>query len=301
MAKDSELTKSQKILYRIQKGAIKGLAHLPLSCLYGISDLGTFILRRVMKYREDMIRKNMRNSFPDASEEQIEIWRNDFYQRFCDVFVEAAKLAHISDKEMARRVKVTGAEEVNKSLKAGKSVILLLGHFGNWEWVTYGARHFLPEAISCEIYHPLSDKVFDKVMLDLRSRFGTVNIPMANTMRTLLGYHRSGRQFVCGFISDQRPFTLELTHWTDFLNQDTPYVNGGEVLGKHIGADFFYVEMMPERRGYYHMTLERIEAEDDGEENPFTRAFLKKLEASIRKNPPAWLWSHNRWKRKRGE
>ncbi len=36
-----------------------------------------------------------------------------------------------------------------------------------------------------------------------------------------------------------------------------------------------------------------------GEENPFTVEYLRMLERTIRRNPPYWLWSHNRWKRSR--
>ncbi len=138
-------------------------------------------------------------------------------------------------------------------------------------------------------------------MLELRCRFGTENILLNNTVRRLIEINREGRAFICGFISDQRPFTPELKHWTDFLGMDTAYVNGGEVIGTKLGAEFFYVEMCPEKRGHYVLTFSRLEPLDDGEENPYTRAYLHRLEDSIRRNPPYWLWSHNRWKRKRGE
>ena len=174
-------------------------------------------------------------------------------------------------------------------------MVLLLGHYGNWEWVTYAARKFVPGAVMCEIYHPLSDEAMDRVMLELRSRFGTENIPMRHTLRRLLEIHKEGRQFVCGFISDQRPFEGEPKHWTDFLGIDTPVINGGEAIGSRIGAEFFYAGITPEKRGRYTLTLSKLEPVDDGEENPYTRAYFRKLEEDIRRKPPYWLWSHNRW------
>ena len=136
-------------------------------------------------------------------------------------------------------------------------------------------------------------------MLDLRSRFGTENIPMAKTVRRLMEIRRDGENFVCGFIADQRPFTPTLKHWTDFLGIDTAYVNGGEVIGTKMDADFVYAEMMPVKRGHYVLTFSPIEPLGDGEENPYTRAYLARLEESIRRSPSSWLWSHNRWKRRR--
>lgn len=298
------LTGGRKVLSLLVWGVLKMVAVLPLGLLYGVSDFAAWLLHTVVGYRRDMVASNMAKAFPEASEEERRGWERKFYRYLCDVFVETAKLACVSEREMGRRVKIEGVEVVNDAIAAGRSVVLLLGHYGNWEWVTYAARHFHPGVVTCEIYHPLSNKVMDAVMLRLRSRFDTENIPMSRAVRRLIEIHKGGERFVCGFIADQRPFTPELKHWTTFLGLDTPYVNGGEVIGGKLGADFIYCEMLPLRRGHYRLTFSRLEPAQPlpGEaplENPYTEAYLRALEVSIRRNPPYWLWSHNRWKRHR--
>ncbi len=322
------MTCSQRVLYHIIRGSLRLAGLLPAAALYALSDFAAWIMRDVVGYRRGLVGQNLRRAFPDASEEERQEWGRRFYGYLCDVFVETARLARISDAEMARRVEVRGAAIVNDALASGKSVILYLGHYGNWEWVTYAARHFLPGAVMCEIYHPLSNKVMDRVMLGLRSRFGTENIPMSRAVRRLIEIDRSGCRFVCGFIADQRPFTPELKHWTDFMGIDTPYVNGGEVIGSRLGAAYVYAEMLPVARGRYRLEFRRLNPIDaaprptappsgasspsassatpDGAcqrpiatDNPYTRAYLRELEHTIRRNPPYWLWSHNRWKRSR--
>lgn len=272
---------------------------MPLNALYAFSDVTAYVIRNLIGYRREVVRKNLKSVFPDKDEEELRLIEKQFYHHLCNVVVEAIKLAHVSDREIMRRIEFSGVEMVNESLAEGKSVILMLGHYGNWEWVTSSAMKYLPGTISCEIYHPLRDKAIDRLMLELRSRFGTENIPMSRTVRQLLQFHKEGLKFVCGFISDQRPFSPELKHWTEFMGIDTAYVTGAEAIGNKIGADFFYVEMMPLRRGHYRMNFSRLEPLNDGEKNPVSRAFLQSLEKSIRKNPSCWLWSHNRWKRKR--
>lgn len=288
-----------EIKYRFFNSLIKGVAHLPLRALYIFSDIAYFVMYKVMRYRLKVVRKNLELTFPEKSEaERLKI-EKEFYRHLPDIFIEAAKLAHISDEEISRRVKVEGIELINNAVRNGKSVIMMLGHYGNWEWVTSSALQMDKKAIKCEIYRRLGDKAFDHIMLNLRSRFGTENIPMAKSVRRLLRINKDGDVFVCGFIADQRPFTKELKHWTTFLGVDTAYVNGGEAIGTKIGAKFVYAEMLPLRRGYYQLTFKELTPMDDNEENPYTRAFLKELETTIRNNPPYWLWSHNRWKRKR--
>lgn len=291
--------KSVEFKYRLFKGLLGAAARMPMWALYGISDVACFVMHRVVKYRVDVVRGNLKMAFPEKSDKELMAIEREFYRHLFDIFVEAAKLGHISDKEINRRVQVENIELVNDAVSQDKSVVMMLGHYGNWEWVTASAQFMNRHAVICEIYHPLRNKAFDRVMLELRSRFNTENIPMLNSVRRLLGIHKDGGRFVCGFIADQRPFTPELKHWTDFLGIDTAYVNGGEVIGSKIGAEFIYGEMMPVKRGYYKLTFMKLEPMDDGLENPYTRAYLKKLEESIRRAPAYWLWSHNRWKRKR--
>ncbi|MDE7392938.1 MAG: lipd A biosynthesis protein [Muribaculaceae bacterium] len=287
--------------YKIVYGLLKLAAMLPLCVLYRISDLAGFILYHIAKYRLKVVRQNLEMAFPEMPEKERRRIERKFYRHLCDIFIETAKLAHVSNSRMLRRVNVEGAEFVNDAVARGKSVTMMLGHFGNWEWVTVAALKFNPEAISCEIYHPLRDKMMDRLMLKLRSRFGTENIPMAKTFRRLVELNKSGRTFVCGFIADQRPFTPVLKHWTDFLGIDTAYVDGGEVIGTRLDTEFVYAEMMPRKRGHYDLRITPLLPLTDGEPNPYTRAYLQRLESSIRQCPWAWLWSHNRWKRKRNQ
>ena len=137
-------------------------------------------------------------------------------------------------------------------------------------------------------------------MLKIRSRFGLECIPQKKVVRRLLAVERSGKKFVIGFISDQRPLGSVLNHWTDFLGQDTPYVVGGESIGNHVDARFVYLDVEKTARGHYRLTFLPVipDPSDDGPD-PYTREFMKMLEKTIRREPAYWLWSHKRWKRRR--
>ncbi len=286
---------------RLLTGVLRAVAHLPLGVLYGLSDFACFILRDVIHYRRKIIRKNLTRVFGD--DPSVDIWKIErlFYRNFCDVFIEALKLLHISDEEVDRRVKVIGAELVDQATAEGHPSVLFLGHYGNWEWVTAIVKHFRNRVAFSQIYSPLHNKVVDGVMLNIRSRFGSESIPKERTVRRLYEIEREGGTFVTGFIGDQRPLGLNLHHWMEFLGQDTAYMVGGEDIGKHFNARFFFIDIEKPKRGHYILHFIPIEAEDDGEPNPLTRKFMKMLESRIRKRPELWLWSHNRWLRRREE
>ena len=56
----------------------RAIALLPLPIKYGLSTTAAFLLRRVFRYRADVIDTNLRNAFPERDAE----WRRDTAARF---------------------------------------------------------------------------------------------------------------------------------------------------------------------------------------------------------------------------
>ena len=288
------------ISYRISVGILSALARLPLEVLYVFSDIAYFIIYYAVRYRRKTVRHNLELVFGPSGHSNIVRIEKKFYRHLCDCIAETVKLLHISDEEIDRRAVVTNGEYIDDIIRSGHSVVLLLGHYGNWEWVQAIIHHFKEPLVGGQIYRPLRNKMMDMVMLRIRSRFGLECIPQKNAVRRLLGIERGGQKFVIGFISDQRPTGKTLHHWTTFLGQDTPYVVGGETIGNHVDARFVYLDMEKTSRGHYRLTFCPVvpDPEDKGPD-PYTREFMKMLEKTIRREPAYWLWSHRRWKRHR--
>ena len=260
----------RKVRYYIFLGLLKCIALLPFWCLYRISDFIYFILSRVIHYRKRVITGNISRSFPELSQREVGIITNKFYRHLADVIVESVKLLHVSDEEMRRRVEVKNGDEVERKAADGRPVILFLGHYGNWEWAQEVSCYYRQPAFTCELYRPVKDKVMDDLMLRIRSRFNT--------------------------ISDQRPNSQNLHNWTQFLHQDTAYAVGGEEIGKHVNAHYFFLHVEKHQRGHYVMTFKEVCPQDDKTKFPYTLQYLRMMEENIRKQPELWLWSHNRWK-----
>lgn len=285
----------EKFKYCLLNGTLTLIAHMPLRLLYPIGSFGGWLLRDVIKYRRKTVERNLRLVFKETDDEDIKQWSKQFYRYLCDIFIEAVKLLSISNADIDRRVKVSNAEIVDQAIADGHSVVLFLGHYGNWEWVPAITRHFKNNAAMVQIYHPLRDKVMDRLMLKIRSRFGSESIPMANTYRRLAELERDGGRFVAGFISDQRPRGHHANSWTEFLGIETDYITGGEIIGDRLKCRYIYLDVEPTGRGEYHMTFKEIQPIDDGGKFPYTRSYLRLLEETIRRNPPYWLWSHKRF------
>lgn len=285
---------SEKNIKRIIK-ILKVVAHLPLGVLYFFSDLGYLIVYYIIRYRREVVRKNLVNSFPEKTEKEIIEIEKRFYHSLCDISVESFKLLHISDKEMLRRVDVQGTDIVEAAANDGKSIIVLTGHCGCWEWGQEVDRRYKNPTITSEIYKKITDPLVQAIMNEIRGRWGTQLIEMKQTLRGIVSLHKAGKPFLCGFISDQRPFS-PLKHWTTFMNQHTDFISGGEEIATRIGAKIVYMDTVRTKRGHYRFTFKEIVPQDMTEDVPYTREFYRMLEKTIHNQPEIWLWSHNRWK-----
>lgn len=275
-------------------------ARLPWRALYVLSDALAWLACSVIRYRRHLVEANLAASFPEKTEEERRHIMHGFYRNFTDVFVETVKLLHVSDEEMRERMVFEGCELYEPIIREGRSVGVYCSHFCNWEWITsitlWGVTG--SDIEYSQVYRPLRNAWFDRFWFGLRKRFHSVSIPKNGVLRALLTLRKTGGKFVTGFISDQKPSHNDGHHSIDFLGQPTPFISGTELLLRKLKAAAFYADVERTSRGHYHVTIRRI-ADDVSttEENAVTDAYAHMLEQTIRRQPDAWLWSHNRWRR----
>ena len=269
------------------------LASLPLIFLYILSDFFFLIICYILRYRRNVIMMNLREAFPEKTEKEIKKIAKSYYRFLCDVMVETVKLFHISDKELRKRVEVINPEIVNKALIEGKNAVILMGHYGNWEWVQEISRYFISGVYLASIYHTLTSQFWNDLYLKIRSRWGVNIIPQKKALRQLID--KSHRPWACGFIADQRTWDRHEDNCTRFLNHDTYFIYGPEEIGDKLGSEFFYLEMTKIKRGKYRIKFHCLTGEGYDSPFPRTRQFWHEFEKTIKKDPALWLWSHRRW------
>ncbi len=228
-----------KTLYFLAYGFWYLLALLPFPVLYLLSDGLYLLMSRVVKYRHKVIRKNLKSSFPEKTDEELCHIERKFHRWFCDYIVETLKLMTMSKKQLMERMTFTGTEELNRVLSEGKSAAVYLGHLGNWEWIT-SLPYWVDNALCCQLYHPLENEYFDRLFKFVRERHGALCIPMQESLRKIIQFGRSGKPLVVGYISDQTPFWWNIHHWIQFMNQETPVLTGAERIVKHTRQVFVY-------------------------------------------------------------
>ena len=276
-------------------------ALLPLKILYILSDILFFPMFYIVRYRRKLVYQNMKDSFPEKSEKEIRRMEKAFYHHFCDYIVETIKLLHISDKETRKRVKFHNTEALQEIVDNGGSCLMLLGHYGNSEFVPSVTLWMCKgSVIFAQIYRPLKNKWFDRFFLKLRGRYHSECIAKQDTLRSILRYKSSGRPSITGFMADQTPSPANIHHWVNFLNHDTPVFTGVEKIAHKVGFSVFYFDVEKIKRGYYSVTIREISKNPkETEEFEITNKYMEMMETTILRAPEYWLWTHNRWKHKR--
>jgi KDO2-lipid IV(A) lauroyltransferase len=204
-------------------------------------------------------------------------------------------------EDILKYVKCDNIDLLNKYYNEGKSVQVVVGHYGNWEWIIAYAPQLMKHA-SFSIYKPLHNKHFDRFMYKLRSKFGGIPVPMQQTLRYTLDYKNKNIPTATGILSDQCPTYKEINHWTHFLNRETPVYIGAEKIAKKFDMAVVFIHMKPIRPGYYELIVLPVTENPKGmQPGKITDKHTEILEKIIREEPQYWLWTHKRWKRNKEE
>jgi KDO2-lipid IV(A) lauroyltransferase len=282
--------------YYLALPVIYGIAWLPFPLLYLLSDGLYLLIYHVIGYRKAVVRQNLRNSFPERSTEELKAIEREFYRWFCDLVLETLKTLTISPAQVKERVSVEGEPVLRRYFEEGRSVILVMGHWGNWELA--GARFGLLGLHQLYvIYHPLQNKWFDQLVYHMRTRLGNRLYPMKDTMKGMLSDRN--KVTATAFIADQTP-PPERAYWTTFMHQDTPVFFGTEKIAQKLGYPVVYAAVERVCRGRYILRFEDLvpdpKATTEGE---ISERHTHRLESDIRRLPAYWLWTHRRWKHRR--
>lgn len=289
-----------KLLYALLYGLCWVLSLLPLRVMYWISDLLFVPVYYLVRYRRGVVRSNLASSFPEKSREERRQIEKRFYRFFCDYIFETIKLLSISEKTLRKHFHTANPELVIPYFEQGRSAGAMLGHYANWEWLSCVGIDLPQNVVMGLIYHPLHNQAFDRLMRRIRSH--GVTIPKNDILRHLLRYRREGIQSGFGYIADQSPKWESIHLWLPFLGHETPVFTGAEKIMAKMQQAAFYLELSRPRRGQYVVTYHLL-AEDVSQlpEFELTRRFFAQLEATVRREPAYYLWTHKRWKRTREE
>ena len=288
--------------WRLVRGRLLAALLRPLAALLGrtglagVQRIGRWIGRAAwFAGRRDRRRAlaHLALAYPDLPEsERRRIARGSIVHQGI-VLAETLHLSRRSCADVERYVETEGWEEVAALAAAGRPVLILTGHCGNWE--------LLAALINCRglamrvVGRRLDEPDLQELLLAARRRFGTETIERGapGSSRRLLRSLREGGAL--GMLIDQD--TKVEGVWVDFFGRPAYTPVGAAKIAAKVGAAV--VPSFIERRADGRH-LARFLPPIDLPEGPAeaTARMTAAIEAQVRRVPEQWVWMHRRWRRR---
>ena len=293
----SPLTSPEMLTRLLYYVIIIPLSRLPFWCLYIISDGLYVIIYRILGYRKKVVSTNLKNSLSHLSESEIKRVESLFYHHLCDLVVESLKGFSITEEQVMQRMKFLNPEVFDPFLEKGQRVVLVGGHYGNWELFAQGIDQSIKHK-AVALFTPLSNKFMNEKIKHSRSKYGLDMLSIHEIRENLAS--KTDELTATIFGSDQSPSKKQRAYWLRFLGQETALQFGTEKFAVEYDMPVIYGEIRKVKRGHFEVVFKVVC--EDPKKVPFgyiTQKHTRLLENAIHEQPEYWLWSHKRWKRKR--
>lgn len=281
-------------MYYLAYGFFYLISLLPFPVIYRLSDLLFIILYHLFGYRKELVLSHLNQTFPEKTEQERQRICKAFFRNFCDVWFEMIKIISMSKEVAAKRIQCD-FQLLNKYYEQGKSVQIVGGHFMNWEYINVSLPLFQPYT-PLAIYMPLSNKVMERLVFYIRSRFGMVLLKAGQLSHQIKEWKDKPYAMVVG--ADQSPSNPGAAYWLWFCNKPAGFIDGPWKRAVTRHEPYVYFSIRKLRRGFYTFSIRPFE------ENPMhytseqlVLKYAQLLEQEIRATPENYLWTHKRWKK----
>ena len=280
-------------VYLFYRAALGLITVLPLRIVFwlgqGLGWLGWLLLPN---YRR-LARRNLEIAFGEekSGAEKARIVRRHF-QRLGANLLSGMKLNALPLEKVARLVALEGEEEVHRWLRAGRPVVLVLSHLGNWELFAQILPHYFGYTRLSTVYQKLGNRFLDRFVRQQRARFGVELFDRSEGFGAAIKLLRGGGMI--GILSDQHAGDHGI--WTPFfgrLASTSPLIG---LLCKRTGAALIAASLFTDGPARWRMTFSPPrDLPNDSVEALTARANVM-IEEQVRRAPEDWFWVHNRWK-----
>ncbi len=253
-------------------------------------------LRIISPRREQITIDNIRASFPDESKQWAIRTAEASYKNLGITLAEVLALKYLSDDEIKDYVNYGNAHLINELYNRGKGLILLSGHYGNWEFLAYSAGLFSKLPITV-IVKPQKNRFADVILNEYRIRGGNKVISMYNAAREIV--KTLGKGGIVALLADQSA-TKDKDIFVNFFGRPAATFESPAALALKYHVPIIIGFAVRNDEGRYNVNLSEINY-DDLEYNKdgiaeLTKRHVKILEEAIRERPELWAWQHRKWK-----
>ncbi len=269
---------------------------LPLEAALTLGRLLGFFIGRVVRYRRKVALENLRRAFGSEKDEaDLRRILRGVYRHFGQMIVEFCRFPVLSGRQIERLVTMERPDIFEEATQRGKGLVLVSGHFGNWEMMGAAIAHkgYPVRALVANQRNTAVGDLMDRFRRCVQVDAIRVGISVKEVLRAL------SRGEIVAIVSDQNAGRRGI--FVDFFGRPTSTPQGPAAISLKMNAPMVLTFSIREQDGRHRMVLERFPDPDHFPPGPegvraVTQLYTRRLEHYIRRYPEQWLWLHRRWK-----
>ena len=287
------------LIYRLMRAAILGMSYIPLRIGRFIGKLLSVLFTLIPAERTALSLEHIQRSFGNSvTVAEAKRLNRKVIRHFTQMVFEVPHIMRLNSANLSKYVVFDGEEHLLRAFEKGKGVFLLTGHFGNWELMSAAMSIRFNDWGGAVVARPIDFKPLDRLVNELRTKFGTEIIMKQRGMRRVLGAVKENKGV--GILLDQNVDWYEGV-FVKFLGRWACTNKGLALLALKTRAPVIPVCALKQEDGRYRIIIEpEVELVRTGdkikdmEEN--TARFTNVLDGYVRAYPDQWFWFHRRWK-----
>jgi Kdo2-lipid IVA lauroyltransferase/acyltransferase len=269
---------------------------LPLFLVRRVAVIISYFLFYGIGYRKKVMMENLKNAFPEKSPKELKKIAFGSIKSFFICMLEVLWLPNLSRKKLFNICKFKNPEVLESVLKKNKGIILITGHFGNWEYLGHAVASKYNKPFPA-IAKAMRNKYVNNYLEKVRQKFGNYPAYMDTGIKDFYKTLLSGG--IVAMVADQS--APQESIYINFFGRPASTFQGPAVFSLKSKASVLFTLAIRDKNYNYDIIFEEIDYSDIQKFNDdnifeFTRRHVELLEKYIRMYPDQWLWSHKRWK-----
>lgn len=235
-----------------------------------------------------LVRRNLRiaTAAQEPDEARLDAMVRETFRRAGGNLLASQRAATLPQGELRKHIEFSGLEHLLTPIRAGRGVVLVWSHMGNWEVLAQLIRETGEAIEGGPIYRPLQNPLLDALTVQRRTQEGAVLFNKHdgfNGPATLL--RRGG---VVTVMTDQRAGGHgELCPFFGRLSSCTPLP---ALLARRTGSAMVTLSIISQETGKWLLTIRSVP------EKAKTAEVLGHLETAMRDQLTDVFWFHDRWR-----
>jgi KDO2-lipid IV(A) lauroyltransferase len=267
--------------------------YLPRSISLALGNtLGLFIAYFI-PIRRKVVSSNLTRAFPEKSKKEIRKLTVETYKHFGSFVSEFSRQDKYSTDELNNLIHTKNKHLLNESVEDNNGVILLIGHFGNWEllgrWL--GVMNYPLRAIQQPQENPLVDRYIQQKRVTGKTKVISKYASISSFIQSL----QNGGVLLIAADQDARSNGI----FVDFFGIPSSTARGAAVFAHKLKSPVLFCFPIKNSNNTYTFIFEKLELHSTGTSQAIysiLQQYMNRLEFYVTQYPEQYFWFHRRWK-----